>query len=60
MHAGNTLLYDAFDLLEHVGVFFIDPVSKVSTVIQDLTDNPGRRRARLKRKGERLREDVKK
>ena len=38
MHSGDTLLYDALNLLEHVGVFFIDPVSQVSAVIQDLTD----------------------
>lgn len=38
MHAGDTLLHDALDLLEHVGVFLIDPVSQISTVIQDLTE----------------------
>lgn len=37
MHTGDTLLYDALDLLEHVGVFFIDPVSQISSVIQNLT-----------------------
>lgn len=36
MHPGDAFLYDALDLLEHVGVFFIDPVSQVTTVIQDL------------------------
>lgn len=36
VHTGDTLLYNALDLLEHVGVFFIDPVSQVATVIQDL------------------------
>lgn len=39
VYSSNTLLHYALDLLEHVGVFFIDPVSQVSTVIQDLTDN---------------------
>lgn len=39
VHTGDALLYDALDLLEHVWVFFIDPVSQVSTVIQDLTHN---------------------
>lgn len=39
VHAGHTLLHDALDLLEHVGVFFIDPVSQISTVIQDLSDH---------------------
>lgn len=37
MHTGDTLLYDTLDLLEHVWVFFIDPVSQVSAVIQNLT-----------------------
>lgn len=37
MHTSDTLLHDALDLLEHVGIFFIDPVSQVSTIIQDLT-----------------------
>lgn len=32
----NTLLYDALDLLEHVGVLFINPVRQISTVIKDL------------------------
>ena len=41
MYTGDTFLYDAFDLLEHVGVFFIDPVSQVTTVIQDLMDSQG-------------------
>ena len=36
MHTSDTLLYDAFDLLEHVGILFINPVSQVSAVIQDL------------------------
>lgn len=36
VHPGDTFLYYALDLLEHVGVFFIDPVSQVTTVIQDL------------------------
>lgn len=36
VHPGDAFLYDALDLLEHVGVFFIDPVSQVTTVIQDL------------------------
>lgn len=37
VHTGDTLLYDTLDLLEHVWVFFIDPVSQVSAVIQNLT-----------------------
>lgn len=36
MNTSNTFLYNALDLLEHVGVFFIDPVGQVTTVIQDL------------------------
>lgn len=36
VNASNTFLYNALDLLEHVGVFFIDPVGQVAAVIQDL------------------------
>lgn len=36
VNTSNTFLYNALDLLEHVGVFFIDPVGQVATVIQDL------------------------
>lgn len=36
MNTSNTFLDDALDLLEHVGVFFIDPVGQVAAVIQDL------------------------
>lgn len=36
MHAGNTFLDDALDLLEHVGVFLIDPVGEVPSIVQDL------------------------
>lgn len=36
MHAGNTFLNDALDLLEHVGVFLINPVGEVAAIIQDL------------------------
>lgn len=39
MHTGHTFLHDAFDLLEHVGVFFINPVSQITTIIQDLIEN---------------------
>lgn len=39
VNTSNALLYDALDLLKHVGVFFIDPVSQVATVIQDLIEN---------------------
>lgn len=37
VHTSNTLLHDALDLLKHVGIFFINPVSQVSTIVQDLT-----------------------
>lgn len=36
MNASDTFLYDALDLLEHVGIFLIDPMCQVTTVIQDL------------------------
>lgn len=36
VNSSDALLHDAFDLLEHVGVFLIDPVGQVSAVIQDL------------------------
>lgn len=36
VNTSHTFLYNALDLLEHVGVFFIDPVGQVATVIQDL------------------------
>jgi hypothetical protein len=36
VYSSDALLHDAFDLLEHVGVFLIDPVGQVSAVIQDL------------------------
>lgn len=39
VNPGDTLLHNALDLLEHIGVLFVDPVSQVSTVIQDLTDD---------------------
>lgn len=39
VHTSNALLYYALDLLEHAGIFFINPVSQVTTVIQDLTRN---------------------
>lgn len=55
MHAGNTFLYDALDLLEHVGVFFIDPVSQVTTVIQDLMGNQETDEQSGRERGKRLR-----
>lgn len=36
VNTSNTFLYNALDLLEHVGVFFVDPVGQVATIIQDL------------------------
>lgn len=36
VHAGHALLHDALDLLEHVGVFLVNPVREVASVIQDL------------------------
>lgn len=38
MDSSDALLDDAFNLFEHVGIFFINPVSQVSTVIQDLAE----------------------
>lgn len=52
VHAGNTFLYYALDLLEHVGVFFIDPVSQVTTIIQDLMDNQETKTSRVEERGE--------
>jgi hypothetical protein len=37
VNPGHTLLYDALDLLEHVGVLLVDPVGQVPSVVQDLT-----------------------
>lgn len=36
VNTSDTFLYDALDLLEHVGIFLIDPMCQVTTVIQDL------------------------
>lgn len=36
VNTSNTFLYNALDFLEHVGVFFVDPVGQVATIIQDL------------------------
>lgn len=41
MNTSNTFLYDALDLLEHVGVLFIDPVGQVAAVVQDLSEWKG-------------------
>lgn len=35
----HTLLYDPLDLLKHVGVLLVDPVSEISSIIQDLQQN---------------------
>lgn len=50
MNPSNTFLYNALDLLEHVGVFFIDPVRQVATVIQDLIEWKGGQKGRAKEK----------
>lgn len=39
MNPGDTLLDNAPDLLEHVGVLLVHPVSQVTAVIKDLTGN---------------------
>lgn len=41
VNTSNTFLYDALDLLEHVGVLFIDPVGQVAAVVQDLSGKGG-------------------
>lgn len=37
MNPSDTLLYNASDLLEYIGVFLVHPVCQVSAVIKDLT-----------------------
>lgn len=41
VNTSNTFLYDALDLLEHVGVLFIDPVGQVAAIVQDLIEWKG-------------------
>lgn len=50
VNPSNTFLYNALDLLEHVGVFFIDPVGQVAAVIQDLIGWTGGQKGRATEK----------
>lgn len=50
VNTSNTFLYNALDLLEHVGVFFIDPVGQVATIIQDLIGWKGGQKGRATEK----------
>lgn len=38
VHSSDTLLYDPLDLLEHVGIFLVDPMSEISSIIQNLEE----------------------
>lgn len=42
MDPGDALLHNALDLLEHVGVFLVDPVGEISPIIQDLEQKQAR------------------
>lgn len=39
VHAGHALLHNPSDLLEDTGVFLINPMGQVPTIIQDLEKN---------------------
>lgn len=41
MDASNTLLYNPLDLFKHVGIFLVDPVCEIPTIIQDLQQDKG-------------------
>lgn len=38
MNPSDTLLYNAPDLLEYIGVFLVHPMCQVTSIIKDLTD----------------------
>lgn len=39
VNPSDTLLYNAPDLFEYIGVFLVHPVCQVSSIIKDLTGN---------------------